>query len=118
MRSAYWTELFWRATTLPVNTTRLSLPNRSILSESTVSGWPPPVPGGVAAGVHLLVPIPVSLVIPLVAAGLLSVEIFWSYRRFASLVKWLTLVLFLYVVSGLVAWAPTRVRPLEVLRYE
>src|SRR5438034_856610 len=59
--------------------------------------------GGVAAGVHLLVPIPVSLVIPLVAAGLLSVEIFWSYRRFASLVKWLTLVLFLYVVSGLVA---------------
>src|SRR5436309_2471191 len=59
--------------------------------------------GGVAAGVHLLVPIPVSLVIPLVAAGLLAIEIFWSYRRFASLVKWLTLVLFLYVVSGFVA---------------
>src|SRR5437764_656701 len=64
--------------------------------------------GGVAAGVHLLAPIPVELVIPLVGAGLLAVEIFWSYRRFASLVKWLTLVLFLYIVSGFVArpdWA-------------
>src|SRR5436190_6528880 len=59
--------------------------------------------GGVAAGVHLLVPIPVGLAIPLVAGGLLAVEIFWSYRRFASVVKWLTLVLFLYIISGFVA---------------
>jgi Mn2+/Fe2+ NRAMP family transporter len=59
--------------------------------------------GGVAAGVHLLAPIPVGVVIPIVAAGLLGVEIFWSYRRFAGLVKWLTLVLFLYVISGFVA---------------
>jgi NRAMP (natural resistance-associated macrophage protein)-like metal ion transporter len=59
--------------------------------------------GGVAAGVHELAPIPVGIVIPIVAAGLLAVEIFWSYRRFASLVKWLTLVLFLYIVSGFVA---------------
>jgi NRAMP (natural resistance-associated macrophage protein)-like metal ion transporter len=59
--------------------------------------------GGVAAGLHLLVPVPIALVIPLVAAGLLSVEVFWSYRRFASVVKWLTLVLFLYVVSGFLA---------------
>jgi NRAMP (natural resistance-associated macrophage protein)-like metal ion transporter len=56
--------------------------------------------GGVAAGVHLLAPIPVGITIPVVAAGLLAVEIFWSYRAFASLVKWLTLVLFLYIVSG------------------
>jgi NRAMP (natural resistance-associated macrophage protein)-like metal ion transporter len=59
--------------------------------------------GGVAAGVHLLVPVPVGLAIPLVAAGLLAVEIFWSYRRFASVVKWLTLVLFLYILSGFIA---------------
>ena len=59
--------------------------------------------GGVAAGVHELAPIPVGIVIPIVAAGLLAVEIFWSYRRFAALVKWLTLVLFLYIVSGFVA---------------
>jgi NRAMP (natural resistance-associated macrophage protein)-like metal ion transporter len=59
--------------------------------------------GGIAAGIHLLVPLPVSLVIPVVGAGLLAVEVFYSYRRFASLVKWLTLVLFLYIVSGFAA---------------
>src|SRR3989442_3664720 len=59
--------------------------------------------GGVAAGIHLLAPVPLSVVIPVVAGGLLSVEIFWSYRRFASVVKWLTLVLFLYIFSGFVA---------------
>jgi Mn2+/Fe2+ NRAMP family transporter len=59
--------------------------------------------GGIAAGVHLLAPVPVAAIIPVVAAGLLAVEIFWSYRRFASLVKWLTLLLFLYIVSGFLA---------------
>jgi Mn2+/Fe2+ NRAMP family transporter len=53
--------------------------------------------------VHLLVPVPVGLVIPIAGAGLLAVEIFYSYRRFASIVKWLTLVLFLYIVSGFAA---------------
>jgi NRAMP (natural resistance-associated macrophage protein)-like metal ion transporter len=64
--------------------------------------------GGVAAGVHLLAPIPVAVVIPLVGIGLLAIEVLWSYRRFASFIKWLTLVLFLYIVSGLMArpdWA-------------
>jgi NRAMP (natural resistance-associated macrophage protein)-like metal ion transporter len=59
--------------------------------------------GGVAAGVHLLVPVPIKLVIPLVGLGLLGVEVFWSYRRFATVIKWLTLVLFLYVLSGFAA---------------
>ena len=59
--------------------------------------------GGVAAGVHLLAPIPMAVVIPTVGLALLAVEVFWSYRRFASLIKWLTLVLFLYFVSGFVA---------------
>jgi NRAMP (natural resistance-associated macrophage protein)-like metal ion transporter len=59
--------------------------------------------GGVGAGLHELAPIPVGAAIPLVAACLLAVEIFWSYRRFASLVKWLTLILFLYIVSGFLA---------------
>src|SRR5438093_8547774 len=54
--------------------------------------------GGIAAGVHLLAPAPVGLVIPLVGAGLLAIEIFYSYRRFARLVHWLTLVLLLYVL--------------------
>lgn len=59
--------------------------------------------GGVAAGLHLLVPVPVGVAIPVVGAGLLAIEVFWSYRRFASVVKWLTVVLFLYIVSGFLA---------------
>jgi NRAMP (natural resistance-associated macrophage protein)-like metal ion transporter len=59
--------------------------------------------GGVAAGVNLLIPVPVGTVIPVVGAGLLAVEVFWSYRRFATVIKWLTLVLLLYIVSGLIA---------------
>jgi Mn2+/Fe2+ NRAMP family transporter len=50
----------------------------------------------------------VGAVIPVLGIGLLAIEVFWSYRRFASLIKWLTLVLFLYIVSGFVArpdWA-------------
>ncbi len=59
--------------------------------------------GGVAAGVHLLVPVPIKLVIPAVGLALLAVQVFWSYRRFATVIKWLTLVLFLYVLSGFAA---------------
>jgi len=59
--------------------------------------------GGVAAGLHLLVPVPIKIVIPLVGLGLLGVEVFWSYRRFATVIKWLTLVLVLYVLSGFAA---------------
>ncbi|MHB8671431.1 MAG: Nramp family divalent metal transporter [Acidimicrobiales bacterium] len=59
--------------------------------------------GGVAAGVHLLVPIPIEIVIPTVGLALLAIEVFWSYRRFATVIKWLTLVLFLYILSGFVA---------------
>ncbi len=58
---------------------------------------------GIAAGVHLLVPLPTKLVIPAVGLGLLVVEVFWSYRRFAAALKWLTLVLFLYILAGIAA---------------
>ena len=59
--------------------------------------------GGIAAGVHLLIPIPVKIVIPVVGLGLLAVEVLWSYRRFATILKWLTLVLGLYILSGFAA---------------
>lgn len=59
--------------------------------------------GGVAAGVHLLVPIPIGMVIPVVGLALLGIEVFWSYRHFATVIKWLTLVLFLYILSGFAA---------------
>jgi NRAMP (natural resistance-associated macrophage protein)-like metal ion transporter len=58
---------------------------------------------GIAAGVHLLVPVPTQLVIPAVGLGLMAVEVFWSYRKFASALKWLTLVLFLYILAGFAA---------------
>lgn len=59
--------------------------------------------GGVAAGVHLLAPIPVKVVIPIVGIGVLAVEVLWRYRRFATVIKWLTVVLFLYILSGFAA---------------
>jgi NRAMP (natural resistance-associated macrophage protein)-like metal ion transporter len=59
--------------------------------------------GGVAAGVHLLVPVPIKIVIPAVGVALLAIEVFWSYRRFATVIKWLTLILVLYILSGFVA---------------
>ena len=40
-----------------------------------------------AAGVHLLIQVPVNIVIPIVGIGLLAVEVFWSYRRFATILK-------------------------------
>src|SRR5207302_11186490 len=43
-----------------------------------------------------------------VGTGLVAIEVGWSYQRFASVIKWCTLVLLLYVVSGLLArpdWA-------------
>src|SRR5690242_11361231 len=60
MRSAHWVELFWDATTLPVNTTRPSFWMFSSWSASTVTGasfesvapLPPAAPStlGAAAG--------------------------------------------------------------------
>ena len=58
---------------------------------------------GIAAGVHLLVPIPEKIVIPIVGLVLLAVETLWTYHRFAAVIKWLTLVLLLYVLSGFLA---------------
>jgi NRAMP (natural resistance-associated macrophage protein)-like metal ion transporter len=59
--------------------------------------------GGIAAGVNLLVPVPVKLVIPLVGALLIGVEVGWSYPRFAGVLKWSSVVLLLYVVSAFLA---------------
>jgi Mn2+/Fe2+ NRAMP family transporter len=59
--------------------------------------------GGVAAGIHLLIPVPRLLAIPAVGLLLITVEVFWSYRSFSGALKWLTVVLLLYIGSGLVA---------------
>jgi NRAMP (natural resistance-associated macrophage protein)-like metal ion transporter len=66
----------------------------------------------IAAGVNLLVPVPiVAMTIP-VALGLLILQVWGSYRLIARTFKWLTLSLFAYIASAFFA------RPLwgDVLR--
>jgi NRAMP (natural resistance-associated macrophage protein)-like metal ion transporter len=40
---------------------------------------------------------------PLLAAGIVAVLVFWSYRHLARVLKWTTLVLFAYVVAAFLA---------------
>jgi Mn2+/Fe2+ NRAMP family transporter len=63
---------------------------------------------GIAAGINLLLPIPVlSLVVP-VGLSILVLQVWGSYRLIARTFKWLTLALFAYIGSALFArpeWA-------------
>ena len=55
--------------------------------------------GAIAAGINLLVPIPVwSLIVP-IALTVIALQIWGSYRLIANVFKWLTLALLAYVVS-------------------
>ncbi len=56
--------------------------------------------GAIAAGINLLIPIPVwTLIIP-ISAIILAVQVWGSYRLIANVFKWLTLALFAYVGSA------------------
>jgi NRAMP (natural resistance-associated macrophage protein)-like metal ion transporter len=56
--------------------------------------------GAIAAGINLLVPIPVrSLTIP-IALSIVALQVWGSYRLIANTFKWLTLALFAYVFSA------------------
>src|SRR6202162_2640677 len=56
--------------------------------------------GAIAAGINLLVPIPVwSLIVP-IALAVIALQIWGSYRLIANVFKWLTLALLAYVVSA------------------
>jgi NRAMP (natural resistance-associated macrophage protein)-like metal ion transporter len=56
--------------------------------------------GAIAAGVNLLVPIPIwSLIIP-IALAVIALQIWGSYRLIANIFKWLTLALLAYVFSA------------------
>jgi NRAMP (natural resistance-associated macrophage protein)-like metal ion transporter len=56
--------------------------------------------GAIAAGINLLVPIPVwSLIIP-IALAVIALQIWGSYRLIANIFKWLTLALLAYVFSA------------------
>ncbi len=57
----------------------------------------------IAAGLNLLVPVPLSIVIVPIAVGILALQIWGSYRMIARTFKWLTLSLFAYIGSAFFA---------------
>src|SRR5438128_1533215 len=59
--------------------------------------------GAIAAGVNVIVPIPISWMIVPTAAIILALQILCSYRLIARIFKWLTLALFEYLGAALFA---------------
>jgi len=63
----------------------------------------------VAAAINLLTPaLPIAPLVLPIALGILALQVFGSYRRIASVFKWLTLALFAYIGSAFLAtpdWA-------------
>ncbi len=57
----------------------------------------------IAAGVNLLVPVPVGALVVPVALLILAVQVWGSYRLIARTLKWLTLALFAYIASAFFA---------------
>jgi len=61
---------------------------------------------GMAAGAQLLSGLPRFAWIVLFGAILIVIQVFFSYRLFSSVVKWLTLSLFAYIITAFVVHAP------------
>jgi len=60
--------------------------------------------GAIAAAINLLIPaLPIAPLVLPVAIGILALQIWGSYRLIANVFKWLTLALFAYIGSGLLA---------------
>lgn len=62
----------------------------------------------IAAGINLLVPIPTGIMVAPIGVSILVLQIWGSYRLIANTFKWLTLSLFAYIASSLLAnpdWA-------------
>ena len=59
--------------------------------------------GAIGAAIHLLVPIPITVVIIPVTIGILLLQVFGSYRLIAKVFKWLTLALFAYIGAAFFA---------------
>jgi NRAMP (natural resistance-associated macrophage protein)-like metal ion transporter len=59
--------------------------------------------GAIAAGINLLLPIPITALIVPVAVTILALQIWGSYRLIARTFKWLTLTLFAYIISTFLA---------------
>jgi NRAMP (natural resistance-associated macrophage protein)-like metal ion transporter len=76
----------------------------------------------IAAGLNLLIPVPVTVVIGPVALLILGVQVWGSYRLLAKIFKWLTLSLFAYIGASFLArpeWADVlRGTLLPTLRFD
>ena len=62
--------------------------------------------GAMAAGMKLLITAPAGLLVAVFAILCVGLEIFLSYNRYVSILKWLTLTLFAYVGVALVVKTP------------
>src|SRR5215208_6811161 len=59
--------------------------------------------GGMAAALNLFIPLPASAIVIGVAAFILALQIWGSYKLIRNIFRWLALVLFAYVGSALLA---------------
>ncbi|HZQ62188.1 MAG TPA: divalent metal cation transporter [Casimicrobiaceae bacterium] len=57
----------------------------------------------IAAGINLLVPVPIGFMVLPIAVLILVVQVWGSYRLIASIFKWLTLSLFAYIGAAFLA---------------
>ena len=56
--------------------------------------------GAISAGLNLLLPVPIVVMIIPIGLVILALQIFGSYRLIAKVFKWLTLALFAYILSA------------------
>lgn len=68
---------------------------------------------GMAASAHMLLPVPSRFWILLFTGIIVVVEVFYSYRHFARIVKWLCMSLFAYVITAFIVHPPWK----EILGY-
>src|SRR5205807_6127277 len=59
--------------------------------------------GAIAAGINLLVPIPIAAIVAAVALTIIAIEIWCSYRLIERIFKWLALALVAYVFAAFFA---------------
>jgi len=69
--------------------------------------------GAVAAGLHLVIPVSIPVLIVIVTALLMATQIWASYRLISNLFKWLTFALFAFIAAGFMSQPALR----EVLRH-
>jgi NRAMP (natural resistance-associated macrophage protein)-like metal ion transporter len=62
--------------------------------------------GGMAAAAKLLIPIPVEVWVMFFGIALIAAQVWLSYNMIASVFKWLTVVLFAYVITAFISHPP------------